>query len=244
MDNVETDDQILTPTTIQPRRALRGYYWISLLFLGIGIAMLPLDKWLGEPDNLEWLPGDLKRFVSLSEMFAHGFGVGVVAIGVWLLAESKRRLIPRILICAVWPSLGVHLLKLCFARLRPIKYLDESSQANFPANITDTFLGWMPRDELNTIYVYQSFPSAHAATAWGLAIGLSWAFPKGRWLFFFIATLASIQRVTSFAHWTSDVFFGIAIAFFMAGAVTQNWGLGKYLQRFEESDKKPIYLQK
>ena len=234
MKSAAINDRNEDSTHVETRKPLRGYWWISLICVGAGLAILPMDQWLSEPDNLEWLPGDLKRFVSLSEMFAHGFGVGVVGIGVWLLAQSKRRLIPRIVLCAVWPSLGVHLLKLCFARLRPIRFLDELHQANFPAHITDTFLGWMPRQELNTIYAFQSFPSAHAATAWGLAIGLSWAFPKGRWLFFFIAILASIQRVTSFAHWSSDVLFGISIAFLMAGAITDNWGLGKYLQRFEE----------
>ena len=32
---------------------------------------------------------------------------------------------------------------------------------------------------------------------------------------------------------SSDVFWGIAIAFLMAGALTHNWGLGWVLQRVE-----------
>ena len=194
---------------------------------------MPWDKMLADPNNMESLPGDLTRIVTLTEIFAHGFGIILVGCSIWVFSSANRKLIPRIAMCAIWPAMGVHLVKLLFARFRPIKYFDELSQAHFPSSIGDTFLGFMPADRFNTVYAEQSFPSAHAATVWGLAIGMSWAFPKGRWLFFGIAILASIQRVTSFAHWSSDVLWGIAIAFLMAGALTHNWGLGWVLQRFE-----------
>jgi membrane-associated phospholipid phosphatase len=209
-------------------------YWVAgLISMGLAFIALPLDSILAQPDNLQELPGDLKRFVHLSEIFAHGFGILIVGVGVWLLASDKRRFIPRIVLCAAWPSVGVLLIKALVGRYRPIKYLNEESHANFPDNITDTFLGWLPDDRMNVVYVAQSFPSAHTATVWGLAIGMAWVFPKGRWLFFSIAVLASIQRVTSFAHWPSDVLFGAGIGVIMAGAITQNWGLGYYLGQFE-----------
>ena len=215
------------------RSGIRGYWSLSALFAMAGIAVMPLDQMLGNPNNLESLPGDLTRIVTLSEIFAHGFGVALVGAAVWIFSSNDRKLIPRIAMCAIWPALGANLVKLLFARFRPIKYFDEFSQANFPSTIGDTFLGFMPIQRFNTVYVAQSFPSAHAATVWGLAIGMSWAFPKGRWLFVGIAILASIQRVTSFAHWSSDVFWGISIAFLMAGALTHNWGLGLVLHRIE-----------
>ena len=215
------------------RAPLKGNWIACLLICGLGVVALWFDRMFADPNNLETLPGDLKRIVTLSEVFGHGYGIAIVGIGVWLLAKSHRRLIPRIVFCAIWPSLGVHLVKLFFARLRPVNFFDEKSNTSFPENISETFLGWLPHQELNTIYHFQSFPSAHAATAWGLAIGMAWAFPRGRWLFFTLAFLASAQRVSSFAHWTSDVLFGIAIAFLMAGAITQNWGLGYYFGKFE-----------
>ena len=123
----------------------------------------------------------------------------------WLLVKPKRRFIPRIVMCAIWPPMAVHLVKIFVGRQRPITFFDEDKVAQFPVQMADTWQGYMPRDELNFIYHLQSFPSGHTATVWGLAIGLSWVFPKGRWLFFAVAILASIQRVTSFAHWPSDV---------------------------------------
>ena len=172
---------------------MRSCWLVGGLSLLAAIAILPFDATLAEPDNIAQWPGDLKRFITLSEVFAHGCGLVFVSAGVWLLAQSKRRFIPRIILCAVWPSLGVHLIKLFFGRFRPIKYFDELSQTNFPASPSETWLGWMPRDELNVTYHCQSFPSAHAAAVWGLAIGMSWVFPKGKWLFYSLAVLSLIH---------------------------------------------------
>ena len=232
----------LPDTAPIPKPGVRHYWLIGGLLAAIGLAVLPLDIWLANPGNLEYLPGDLKRFVDLSELFAHGFGVGIIAIGIWMLASTQRKYIPRIVACAFWPAAGVSLLKICFVRFRPIKYFNEFNQAVYPASITETWLGWLPEDKLNVIYATQSFPSAHTATTWGLAIGMSWVFPKGRWLFCVIAILASMQRVASFAHWSSDVFFGAAIAFVMAGALTQNWGFGYWLGRLENREQPELKL--
>ena len=126
------------------------------------------------------------------------------------------------------------LLKLFFGRVRPLAYIQRDASMNFPASIQDTWSGWMPNGSLNIEYITQSFASAHTATVCGLAIGLSWVFPRGSRLFLFVAVLASAQRIVSLAHWSSDVCFGAAIAFMMAGGLTQNWGLGFWLGRFEQ----------
>ncbi len=222
------------------RPAMRGFWLIALLLTVIGLAVLPYDFVLADPHLFESLPGDLTRVVGLSEIFSHGYGVMLVAVGIWLLADHQRRFIPRILTCAFWPAIGVLLMKFLIGRNRPIRYFDDQCNASFPASILDTWLGWMPNDRFNVIYASESFPSAHAATGWGLAIGLAWVFPKARWLFFGVALMGSIQRVTSFAHWPSDVCFGAAIAFLMAGALTHNWGLGYFLGRYE--NRNPIKL--
>ena len=66
----------------------------------------------------------------------------------------------------------------------------------------------MPNGE----YIYESFPSAHAAGAIAMAIGLSWLFPRGKVIFFTLAFLASFQRISSGAHWASDVIAGASLA--------------------------------
>lgn len=224
-------DDSQAPSNARP--GLRGYWTIGLILFGLAACILPFDLTLAKPNNLQELPGDLKRVVHLAEIFAHGFGIAIVAIGIWLLASESRQYIPRIVACAFWPSIGVHFFKTLWARNRPHTYLNEHAQAEFPNSVFDTWVGWLPNDQLNFTYPAQSFPSGHAATVWGLAIGMAWVFPKGRWLYFSIAILASVQRITSGAHWPSDVLCGTAFAFIMAGAMTENWGLGYFLSRYE-----------
>ncbi|MDC3224468.1 phosphatase PAP2 family protein [Mariniblastus sp.] len=209
--------------------------WLHALWLtGLGFILLPYDFSFYGHQFEDSIPGDLTRVITLSEIFAHGFGVFLTAIAIWVLAASHRRAIPRVVICAIWPAISVHLLKLLFARRRPLTYLQADGNPKFPETVDSTWLGFLSDERVNfPTYAIQSFPSAHTATAWGLAIGLAWLFPRGRWLFFSLALLASIQRITSMSHWPSDVCWGAAIAFLMAGAVTQNWGIGHQLSKFE-----------
>ncbi len=65
----------------------------------------------------------------------------------------------------------------------------------------------------------RSFPSGHAATAWGLAMGLSLAFPRASWIFGMLAISASVQRLTSGAHFPSDVLAGAVLAFLCCAAL-------------------------
>jgi membrane-associated phospholipid phosphatase len=229
------------------KRRIRIWFIAAIMVL-LGVLVMPYDLTFADPNNLKYLPGDLTRIVGLSEIFAHGYGVLVISAGIWFLVADKRRFIPRIVLCAFWPAAGVSLLKILFGRARPISYFTELSSAAYPTSIQETWVGWLPNAKLNAAYALQSFPSAHTATTWGLAIGMSFVFPKGRWLFWAIATLASIQRITSFAHWTSDVFFGAAIAVVMAGSLSQNWGFGYLLKKYEDrklasSSEKEIFAE-
>ena len=220
-----------------------GYWWqIYLIPLTLALTayrIVAYDAWLTHPDRLEFLSGDLIRITRLCELFAHGFGVLVVSLGIYSLAPASRSAIPRIVACAFWPGIVAHFLKIQFARIRPICFFDAQSQVSFPSDHTATWLGWFHGDKLNTFYANQSFPSAHTATVFGLAIGLSWAFPRGKYLFILIATLASIQRVVEYAHWPSDVLAGAAVGILCAGALQQNWGLGWLLGRLEMKLKTP-----
>lgn len=218
-------------------RAPANRIWLHALWLTVlGFILQPYDFSFYGHQFEDFIPGDLTRVISLSEIFAHGFGVFLVAIAIWILAAAHRRSILRVVICALWPAISVHLLKLLIARRRPLTYLQADGNPKFPDSVDATWLGFLSEERINfPTYAIQSFPSAHTATAWGLAIGLTWLFPRGRLLFFSLAFLASIQRITSMSHWPSDVCWGAAIAFLMAGAVTQNWGIGYQLSKFERN---------
>ena len=71
---------------------------------------------------------------------------------------------------------------------------------------------------------YQSFPSAHASGAFALAAGLSWFYPNGRGLFYFLALDTAFQRVVRHAHYPADVTAGAIMAVLVVRSVLWwNW---------------------
>ena len=173
--------------------------------------MLPADFALSRAlqDN-DWLPGDLRRGIMLSEVFAHGIGIVFILLTVAVLDPRGWRNTARIAACAYVPGLLASIAKRLVARERP-------SIADLDGSVQDGFKGWLPTirtDQFENAFDYaiQSFPSGHTATAFGLAIGLSFAYPRGRWLFLVFAILSGLQRVVSGAHFPSDVLAGAAIA--------------------------------
>ena len=198
-----------------------------VLFACSGIATF-IDVQVAQNRFTEFIPGDLRRIVQLSEIFAHGFGIALIMYLLWALAPAKRRLIPRLAACAILPGLAVQLVKLFVVRLRPLHFA-----ADYPVIHPKAWAGFLPVGELNFEYASQSFPSAHAATAVGLAVGLIWLMPSCRYLFASLAFLAAVQRVAAGAHWVSDVFAGTAIAVIVCGFVFHNPRLNSLLALIE-----------
>ena len=171
-----------------------------------------LARWVRDVD----LPRDLERFVRLCEAFAFGGTVTVIIIAAGLLDPRRWYVVGRLVIVVFGAGLVANSAKLLVARERPyFAALDEASAIG-------TFVGWLPalyREGLPTKYGHalQSFPSGHAATATGLAIGLSLMYPSGRWLFVMLAAMACYQRIDAGAHYLSDVLAGAAIACLVGG---------------------------
>ena len=77
-----------------------------------------------------------------------------------------------------------------------------------------SFGPWLPLGSLGS--ASQSFPSAHTATAVGLAISLAYVYPAARWLFCVLPLLVAYQRMDSGAHFLSDVLCGAAVGCIVA----------------------------
>ncbi len=209
---------------------IRRYLTWAALLLVFGAVALPFDFWWSKQLVSHLLPSDLARALQLSEIFGHGMGVLVILTGLYMLQPRLRRFVPRVATCAILPGLLANLFKIFVGRLRPGQF-----GLQFPESNSETFLGLYPARDgtMNLEHVSQSFPSAHTATAFGLAVGLTWLYPRGKYFFFGVAIVASIQRVAFQAHWMSDVFAGAFVGVLLGGALTQAWGLG-YLLGFLE----------
>jgi membrane-associated phospholipid phosphatase len=188
-----------------PRRLL---VIVALLAAAAPLAFfvdVPLAAWAKEYGP----PGDLKHVVRLSEVFAHGSGVFLILLAVLALESRSWRVLPRLTIGAYGAGTLADILKLVLARQRP---------KTFDLNLTvwDSFQGlfaWRDADSLQAALKHdiQSFPSAHAATAAGLACALSRLYPRAAWCFATLTALACFQRIVAGAHYLSDVLAGAAI---------------------------------
>lgn len=206
-----------------------------LVLVALSALALQVDADVTSARHSKFLSGDFRRIITLSEIFAHGFGIAVVIYMLWVLAPDRRKWIPRLAVCAILPGVAVQGIKLFVARYRPGHYYPE-----FIDQVAQTWVGILPNGQLNFEYTSQSFPSAHAATAVGFAIGLTWLFPKCRNLFIGLAALAAFQRVFSGAHWLSDVLFGAAVSVAVCSIVFRSQRVDKAFCRLENSGQHQI----
>jgi len=170
------------------------------------------------------LPGDLQKAISLSEAFAHGFGVLFILLSIFVVGIHRRRAVWIAILITALSGLTANALKATVVRVRPhadgllvIGHAEETPDA--AEAVERSF--WDARQ--------RSFPSGHASTACGLAIGLSLIFWRGRWIFGSLAVLACIQRIESGAHYPSDVLAGMAIAFTVAACVLASSSIRRQL---------------
>ncbi|HEY1785172.1 MAG TPA: hypothetical protein VGG30_06460, partial [Pirellulales bacterium] len=122
---------------------------------------LPIAQWLAQDPSP--LPKVLVRVVDWSEAFAYAVGVGLFALAVYLLDPARRVTLPRLLTMSWGAGLAADLTKLCIQRLRPREF-------DYAGGVLETF---GPLVNVGNGHGNQSFPSAHAASAVGLAVALS-----------------------------------------------------------------------
>ncbi len=179
-------------------------------------ASFGFDGWFVDRLQPSRLPGDLRKAIQLSEAFAHGYGALMILLAVWSATTGPtRRRVAAAALITIASGLAGNLSKALFVRVRPYAArqitvapgggihlpipVDASQTAEpVPARWTDAR--------------QRSFPSGHAATAWGLAIGLVLVAPRATAVFVLLAVMASLQRIVAEAHYLSDVFAGAAVA--------------------------------
>jgi membrane-associated phospholipid phosphatase len=174
----------------------------------------------------------VRDLLTIFENFGNGMGVAVIAISIFVLDPARRWAIPRLLGCAYGAGLAANGMKMLLVRTRPNEF-------DFLGDAWSTFGAWLPGSSAGSMG--QSFPSAHAATAVGLAAGLAWLYPRGRWLFFAFALLTGCQRIQTGAHFLSDVLAGAALGSLVALAFLKCGWLPGWMERLEDKWKGPQF---
>lgn len=178
--------------------------WILAIAIALAMASLFVDMPIAAAVSKSTLPKSISKLVSegleVSETFGHGFGATLIVIGVVVLDPSKRRSILWLLAGSWGAGIVANSLKYLLPRIRPRDF-----ELGI-GTVWDTFLKGQ-----NTGWGMQSFPSAHTATAAGLATLLAAMYPRGRRYFAILAALVGIQRIAVSAHFPSDVIAGAIV---------------------------------
>ncbi len=206
-----------SPGTIDQSFQPRFFLKLSAILALLGALALLVDHFVSRPfatpPHEVWpIKGDIRKLVALSEVFGHGTGVLLIVLATFALDQVRRWKVGLLLGTALGAGLAADVVKvLGVARFRPHAF-------DFSHSIWDSFYQWLPllswstQAELQQASL-QSFPSAHAATAAGLCVGLCWFYPHGRWFFLLMTLLAGLQRIVFGVHFPSDVLLGAALGF-------------------------------
>ena len=203
-----------------------GLFVLAAVLAALGAVAFAVDMPLARFGHYlkveDKFPGDIQDLFNMSEMFGHGLGVLFILITVFVLDPDRRRRLARVAVAAYGSGLAADCVKLVIARWRPRSF-DLGA-----GGVWDTFCGFGLFGHGGS--KMQGFPSAHTATAVGLAIGLTWLYPRGRWLFATFAVLVACQRIQSGAHFISDTLFGAALGCLVATVCIE---YVKWFDRFE-----------
>lgn len=186
------------------------------------------------PPRVWWgfkIPRPFRRVLTWAEGFGHGIGVLLVGLLIYQLDPANRRRLVRALSMGLTSGLSADGMKLLVGRLRPRAF-------DLTESIGHSFTGLFPLLEGGS--GGQSFPSAHVATAVGWALGLSWLYPRGKWMFVFLAGLVLCQRVEALAHFLSDALAGAAVGCWIGALFLPGGWLSQPFSRWENRPRAGI----
>ncbi len=186
-------------TLIEHRRL---WIWPLLGLSVAAIAALPFDLELSKWFLLEHAPAFIHKLTAATEPFGNGLGVMFICVAIFLLDKLRRRDLVFVVTSSLGAGIVADLIKMSIARVRPHAY-------TFDGAVHETFGPWLESTSITS--TYQSFPSGHTTTAFGLAMALSLLYPRARVLFFTLAVCVGMFRLCVGAHYLSDVFAGAAL---------------------------------
>ncbi|MCA9101241.1 MAG: phosphatase PAP2 family protein [Planctomycetales bacterium] len=214
------------PTSLEPKPAATIHTRSAMLLVGTVAAVFLADVPVANYFHAHPLPANIVEMHNVAEVFGHGLGVILVVAILLALDPARRWIVPRLAFAAWGGGMAANLVKTCVTRPRPHAF-DATGLVNSLTSFGHTIPGVTDHS------VLQSFPSAHVATATGLAVVLSRLYPHGRWLFFMLVLTVASQRISGNSHFVSDCLAG-ALLGWSAGQVSfqERWA-SRWFDRLE-----------
>ncbi len=213
----------MTNSTISAKHTQRvrrfAIRWlVPSIALALCFACISVDVVISNWAQHLSMPGDIRRFINLCEVFAHGTGsTAIIATLLWIDQRNRPQLW-GVALTTIASGVAGNISKYVIPRFRPYTLSSEFEG--------DGWQTWgQPFTESWFDETIRSFPSGHTATAVSLAIGLTMVYPRGRYIFASIAVLACAQRLISGAHYASDILASIALAIVITVPILSRWAV-------------------
>ena len=174
-------------------------------------------------------PGEIRSLIHKTEFFGHGYGILGIAFTIYLLCETRRRQLPRLLCTALVAGLACDLVKVLFHRVRPVDFSFIEGESTFLG------LSFLHSSSLSEVFdsSYHSFPSAHTATSVAFAFALGAMFPKAAKWFLTLSVAVAVSRFDGGAHYVSDTCIGGLIGYATACLMLGNTAWSRKFTAFE-----------
>ena len=157
----------------------------------------------------------------------------VLGAAILILDRSARRRLLRLAAALLTAGVITGLLKAVFSRQRPLHFeLDQDIWSSFSGFFSSLMQDgeWIAPQHWTMV----SFPSGHVTSAAAAAVGLSWLYPRGRWLLAGMAVLVAAERIAFQLHFLSDLCAGAAIGTLVMACFLDTRMLGRRFDHFEE----------
>ena len=197
---------------------------VGMLLMVLAAAIIGLRLDAGLVTALQSLPRFVSSGTDRLEPFGHGFGGVVLILTAVFAAGLSVRQAGGLALASYGSGMTANLIKLLVVRRRP-GTLQPGELPEFPR------LSFLPDDRLPEFADrvissgLQSFPSAHTAAAFGLAVSLGALFPHCRRWWMLLAAGCGLQRILALRHFPSDVLIGAGIGLIVGSVVVQRTSL-------------------
>ncbi|MGE4002118.1 MAG: phosphatase PAP2 family protein [Planctomycetaceae bacterium] len=205
----------VTPEWAPPTGTTSGWGVPLVLLLLAAVSVFTVDDSLSRSATEQGWNDEVHEALRSIEPFGNPYGMAAILLAIVAMAPDNLMTACRIGTTGVASGLSAGAVKLLICRARPHHFDFDHGTA------LDSFQGLFPL--MSTGGGWQSFPSAHTATAVAFAVALVRRFPHARWLCYSLAVLVGVQRIESGQHFASDVFAGAAVGWIIARLVLAVW---------------------
>ncbi len=173
---------------------------LALLAIFVDAPLARLLGAVGKP------PKFFDPLIDPISLFGQGTATVAAALVIWRLDPRWRRVVVTLFVAMAFSALAATFLKMLTSRARPSEFIETGA-------MWKAFAGFASSR-------FNSFPSAHSASAFAFAAVLAAAYPRASVVLYVFAALCAVSRILTHQHYPSDVLAGAAL-----GVWSARWAL-------------------